>query len=519
MAFLLRLDALLAEQQMSADESRAQSEALVAVLNSERMQPAALITAASKIASVKWASPDHLLRVQSALTAKGNEVSQRSHWSPQNYTEFLGHLPAFVWDALVNPKLDMNAKLRVLFGWLQKLGLKCPSEPTFAKITAVTAIACDGAQAKDADNLQCLYQHVKSQWKASRPPPPPEQIFELPLEPSVLSQMYPLTFNNAFGSGHAPEAPRFSVLDILSVTHQIQMRKHGGKRTAGSASAVATAVDDPFKAMFMQFCMQAMRGNIDGPRGSANSVPLTIFPRGSTPPPRHPALGMLEPPNAELAGSPVPGLRMGELAGSPRPGLPMGEVMFASETDAETGPKSLPLAADPTPHIVKEEKAEEPSPPTKAAKKTPAEAAKEILAAIAAKKAEKEEIKAAAAIKDCQDGGDPILAPKKAGRPKGVPKAAAKSVVKGVPKAAAKHAGAAAKVCKAPFPPHSVRKEAHKGQMCARWGKGVGSTRAVKFGKHATGYFGSEKEVISQNKNSKTQYRFLKQMLKLFLYF
>ena len=68
----------------------------------------------------------------------------------QDWTKFLDYLPESLWFQLMSEGQSSYEKADALFKFLLKLGLRCPSEPTWQSVAALHLIVSHGfEQAKD----------------------------------------------------------------------------------------------------------------------------------------------------------------------------------------------------------------------------------------------------------------------------------------------------------------------------------------------------------------------------------
>ena len=96
-------------------------------------------------------------------------------YRPQSYTSCVYMLPEPIWRVLLDNKIDILTKARVVLQFLkQRLGLRQASEPTRATVAALCVVAEEGAvkaRALGSDFLRDLFKHISAMHKQISPPP------------------------------------------------------------------------------------------------------------------------------------------------------------------------------------------------------------------------------------------------------------------------------------------------------------------------------------------------------------
>lgn len=319
----------------SEEASEAQRDAMIQAVSSGHHTPSQLVHAAGAIAGINWHSTSHRDAVMTALSGASTIRTSGTPWQPQSYHNFAAMLTAVVWAAICDPALDVNQKGSVLFRFLRALGLRQPSEPTYARITGLMAVACSGAQqARDQgpDEMSNLFQHIKALWKgsASGQPPPQEYIAELPENAFALEAMHPLTYQAVFPHGSPPVGPQLSMVDVCMCSSRVPMRRRAGgggayggvggvgggtmRRSNSAAGDGMQQVMGAFTGMMQQMFQMAQGGGNGGMRLD-NGANLTF---GGSPGP---------------GGSPAPGGSPGPQPGNwAAPGTQRCALRAAAET-------------------------------------------------------------------------------------------------------------------------------------------------------------------------------------------
>ena len=114
-------------------ESAEQAAILTHHLGEQHLHDADVVDISVKIAQLPWACPRDCETVMATLRGAVGKVSDR--WNPQDYTMFMRYLPASQWLLQRSGELDDYGCCSKLFQFLKGLGLKYPSEPTFAAMT------------------------------------------------------------------------------------------------------------------------------------------------------------------------------------------------------------------------------------------------------------------------------------------------------------------------------------------------------------------------------------------------
>ena len=245
----------LLKNDSTAETSAAQRDALVNVIITGRHSNAELVQAAGRVPMMNWFCATDMSAVQGALASSGPKPG---NWRPQAFHNFVSILPESVWDDLTNTAMDVNQKGKSVIKALQNMGLVHPSEPTFARLAGLMAVALCGSQARDhtPEQMRDLYDHMKAMWKASRGPDPIEFILELPESKFAFQSLHPLTYAAAFPDGSQPGTPRLSIVDVCACASKVAMRR----RTSSSPAHLQRGISSPSLAGGGGQDMQAVIG-------------------------------------------------------------------------------------------------------------------------------------------------------------------------------------------------------------------------------------------------------------------
>ena len=249
-----------------------------------------LVQATEWICQAKWYRKEDGDVLRAAL-AQASQL-RPGRWRPQNYANMCAFIPQTLWLQLTNPDMDFVGKLRALMAHLAALGLRHPSEPTFATVTAL-AIVChegsDKAKAVSLDHLSDTYTVAKATWKKLRLGPAMEFVESLPATAAAYQVAHPSLYVGTFLSG-GPMASPVSALDVAAVASAVPMRKRDGRKTAAVAQQPQVLNMMQEMARFFMSSFQA------GPQ--QNGIPglqsLRPVPNGAQRPLTHGSSGPLQ---------------------------------------------------------------------------------------------------------------------------------------------------------------------------------------------------------------------------------
>jgi len=451
----------LLKNDSTAETSAAQRDALVNVIITGRHSNAELVQAAGRVPMMNWFCATDMSAVQGALASSGPKPG---NWRPQAFHNFVSILPESVWDDLTNTAMDVNQKGKSVIKALQNMGLVHPSEPTFARLAGLMAVALCGSQARDhtPEQMRDLYDHMKAMWKASRGPDPIEFILELPESKFAFQSLHPLTYAAAFPDGSQPGTPRLSIVDVCACASKVAMRR----RTSSSPAHLQRGISSPSLAGGGGQDMQAVIGMFGNmmermfSRFSGNTLDnganLTFTQPGGSGPASWGSPGNTR--SALMAAAAVSG---GATGAAPVPLVPPTALpLEPKRADAADAGGVAALEGPPR----EEDKPEEPKvPPKKIAKMSPDDAANLLLEKLIKKR---DDTKAKSALKQKKDNT-----------------VSKKPAMSAPPKLKAKW-----------------NDEEARGQILCRCGKGPGSTKAFRYGKHAGKDCGSKAAAIANAK-------------------
>jgi len=377
--------------------SRGQSDMVMAMLGSVKLDAADLGPIAELIAQCAWASPQEKAGL---LTTVGQAVHTSSARRAK-YQDF-GFLGCYLldrhWAVLLDCNIDYTLKLKILSDQTQALGLRTPSEETSARVTALLLLCIEGsakARCLSSAYTRDVFLHVKKELKRRNPPPPLEVVAELSADVAEFRAKHPLTYDAVFGD-QGPILCKFQFSEINAIASSIDQRIRPNSRAAQSVMP-----SEPWHAMVQM--MQAMAGAMPSamPSMQMGAMPSMQMGNGASlyfTQPRRPALRpalMAAASAAQGAPSSPQQVRRVSFSPSVQGTSPVQEHLPLSSEVSASGGGSQEVAID-TPET---STAEEGAPAKKVAKKTVEDAAAVILAAMNKKTEAKAEAKAKAALK------------------------------------------------------------------------------------------------------------------------
>ena len=229
--------------------STSQSGALLAMIQERPPSGIELVQATEWVCRAKW----HRQEDADFLRAGLAQASQArpGRWRPQNYECLSAFMTQPLWAQLLNPELDITGKLRSILWHLASLGMRQPSEPTFATIVAFALVCHEGqekARAADPSALHDVYMVTKQTWKKLKVGPAQEHVDVLPLLPSQLQSSHPRLYEAAFAT-EGPCASQVSSVIVSSVAAAVPMRKREASRATLAAARSAQPLQQPMQDM------------------------------------------------------------------------------------------------------------------------------------------------------------------------------------------------------------------------------------------------------------------------------
>ena len=276
-----------------AAASAAQSAALLTQIQASPPSGMELVQATEWVCQAKWYQKEDGDVLRTAL-AQASQL-RPGRWRPQNYENMCAFIPQTLWLQLTNPDMDFVGKLRALLAHLAALGLRHPSEPTFATVS-VWAIVChegsDKAKAVSPDQLSDTFTVAKATWKKLRLGPAMEFVESLPATAAAYQVAHPSLSAGTFLSG-GPMASPVSALDVAAVASAVPMRKRNGSKTAVVAQQPQVSLN--MMQEMARFFMSSLQA---GPQ--QNGIPglqiLRPVPNGAQRPLTHGSSGSLQIP-------------------------------------------------------------------------------------------------------------------------------------------------------------------------------------------------------------------------------
>jgi len=183
---------------------------------------------AAQACDVPWASSKDRQRVLESLS---RTASGSARANLQVYEGIVRFLPDRVWGALLSTSADIISKTGTLIDYSVSLGLRNPSEHTFATLTALLLLCDSGAEVArtlPASQVRDLFSHTKAQFrKRAQKATIIERIPCLPKTTEEFAQLYPATLEHALGVGGCFASPKVSSLDVLTLRNAISLRQRG----------------------------------------------------------------------------------------------------------------------------------------------------------------------------------------------------------------------------------------------------------------------------------------------------
>ena len=218
------------------------------------------------IGSVPWQCNQHRDEVLGALTA-GPAVAIASRCTTsttarrplQDFGTVVNFYTEAQWGILLDDAAVPSHKLRVVIEHAHFLGLRCASETTIQKLTALFLCVSEGplvARAMAASQKLSMTRHLKQELKKLGDSPPLVYLLALPLLPSELATQHPQVYEAVFKT----TAPVAMKLDLNSFTEVLSTVRCRGQKL-GSCSVVEGGNFGQVAAGFLQQMqqMQAMQ--------------------------------------------------------------------------------------------------------------------------------------------------------------------------------------------------------------------------------------------------------------------
>ena len=252
--------------------SKGQSDALLQLMLTVRVQPDAIGPIAAKIAQVPWHAPEER---NALLAGMGQMASSRARAKMQNYEHVGCFLTEAQWRSLMSPELDFHGKAVLLCDHAASLGLRHPSEPTVAHMVGLLLVCSEGAtkaRALGQQYMRDVFLNIKNILKRRTKSPPVETIEELGHDPAMFARQHPCTFQAIFASS-PPVPPKVSLSEVSVISQGICMRdrKRGGSPSFGPPAGCA----DPMAMMWQWMqSMQAMQPMPSMMSPGGRSLPL-----------------------------------------------------------------------------------------------------------------------------------------------------------------------------------------------------------------------------------------------------
>ena len=214
--------------------SRGQSDLVMAMFGSVKLDAADLGPIAELIAQCAWASPQEKAGL---LTTVGQAVQTSSAARRAKYQNF-GFLGCYLldrhWAVLLDANIDYTLKVKTLSDQALALGLRTPSEETSARVTALLLLCIEGsakARCLSSAYTRDVFVHVKKELKRRFPPEPLEKVSELSADVADFRAKYPRTYDAVFGR-EGPSLCKFQFAEIHAIASSIDQRIRPNSRAA-----------------------------------------------------------------------------------------------------------------------------------------------------------------------------------------------------------------------------------------------------------------------------------------------
>ena len=309
-----------------------------------------------RIGQCAWATPAEKQARLEALPQAVRAHSTRA--KPQCFAEVIHYFTEAQWHVLLGSAVDYNAKASTIVYHARQLGLRNPTEPTTARLTAFLLACVEGvprARCLDPGHMRDVFKHVKSMLKPRKSLAPMAIVSGLSPDPADFQRQHPVVYATVFERG-GPVPCQLPVPEVLALAHAIPMRDRKGHGFSGGATSPVMAAS---MGNLMQHAVQAVMANMMGSFGSMSTLgdgsPLQVFPR-QQPRPRRPqrlqaalAAATAFPDMPQLAASPEPACsRPVDAPMSPAVSLPV-HTPAEHRCELASGPKGAKLARHPAP--------------------------------------------------------------------------------------------------------------------------------------------------------------------------
>ena len=183
------------------------------------------------VAQIPWQSSLHLEKVQMALAgapatgAAGAVGAGCSRRPMQHFEGIINYFTESQWVVLLSESVMASQKLRTLLEQAHALGLRCASELTVKKLTAMFLIAEGGPKAQSMPTSQKLATSrlMKKELKALGDSPVKAFIKTMPTDPAFFRTQHPEVYNAVFHA-EPPMPMKFSMQVFAQVLSTVKCR-------------------------------------------------------------------------------------------------------------------------------------------------------------------------------------------------------------------------------------------------------------------------------------------------------
>lgn len=231
------------------EASKAQCGCLLALLQEAELGHEDALALATCLGEVPWAA-ELERRVLVAELCNKQHARQR-HKKQQNFEALGSYFTAPHWQGLMSRELSFTWKVQTVVDQGGALGLRRPTEPTYAFMASLVLLCCEGpekARCCSQWHLRDVYLHLKGVVKQRCRGEVLEDIVDLPASVADAQAKFPKTFRAAFAT--SPPVPcQVPYNDIVALRSRICMRQ---RRHASDTLAVPVREQQQQQQQLMQ---------------------------------------------------------------------------------------------------------------------------------------------------------------------------------------------------------------------------------------------------------------------------
>lgn len=260
---------------------------VVATINELDLDTAAALRVSQLIEQQPCFSAEEKQELQKAVEERVQSITKepgKIRRSQQNYSQLYLWLTEPTWEAIMSGIFTKQTE--ALFLHLHLLGLRLPSENTFATMTGTIAIFQPGGQEKTGFQLHTMLETVKSSWKSFQNKRKKElnnsSSVHLLVLPSTMAELPEELRSAAFSIHPRVEQPKTNGNDLETLIAKIPRRKSNlavagqGGSPQSSSAGTENAKDALMLQMMQWFTRQMVHPNVS----AVGQVPnITYLPR------------------------------------------------------------------------------------------------------------------------------------------------------------------------------------------------------------------------------------------------